>query len=191
MNKSVLALSAAAFLGAASAQAASYAIDPTHTFVTFEIDHNKTSTNRGRFDQVEGSIQFDRAARTGKADVTVHIASVNTGTPDFDGHLRAPDIFNAGQFATARFVSTRFKFDGDEVDEVEGELTLLGRTLPVTLDAEKFNCYASPQQQGKEVCGGDFEAKIDRSRWGLDFGLDWGAAREVKIVIQIEAVRQD
>ena len=46
-----------------------YAIDPTHTFVTFEIGHFGTSTNRGRWDKKEGTVQFDRAGRTGKVDI--------------------------------------------------------------------------------------------------------------------------
>lgn len=193
MTKSILALSAIAVatLGAAPALAASYKIDPTHTFVTFEIDHNQTSTNRGRFDKVDGTIELDRAAKTGKADITVNVASVNTGTASFDKHLVAADIFNAEQFATARFVSDKFEFDGDKVDEIKGQLTLLGKTHPVTFDAEKFNCYESRQLQGREVCGGDFEATIDRTQWGVDFGVQWGSPKEVKLIIQIEAVKQD
>ena len=65
MRFSLLPLAAAATLltGMAQVQAASYAIDPTHTFVTFEISHFGTSTNRGRFDKKEGTVAFDRAAR--------------------------------------------------------------------------------------------------------------------------------
>lgn len=192
MKKTLLALSVAAVASlGAPAFAASYTIDPTHTFVTFESDHFGTSTNRGRFDQVEGTIEFDRAAKTGKVDITVQIASVNTGTAAFDDHLRAADIFNVEKFATARFVSDSFDFDGDEVDEVKGQLTIMGKTVPVTLEAEKFNCYKSPMLDGREVCGGDFEAEVDRSKWGLNYGVSHGASTEVKILVQIEAVRQD
>lgn len=193
MKKSLLALSVAAVatVGAAPVFAASYTIDPTHTFVTFEIDHNKTSTNRGRFDQVEGTIEFDRAAKTGKADITIQIASVNTGTAAFDKHLRDADIFNAEKFGTARFVSDEFVFDDDEVDEVKGQLTIMGKTFPVTLEAEKFNCYENRMLQGREVCGGDFELELDRTKWGLDYGVQHGAAKDVKVLIQIEAVKQD
>lgn len=185
------ALAAAASLGLGAAQAANYTIDPSHTFVTFEIDHQKTSTNRGRFDQIEGEISFDRAAKTGKADIRIGIASVNTGTADFDKHLTSDDIFKAGAHPQARFVSERFEFDGDKIDEIHGQLTLLGKTHPVTLEAEKFNCYSNPMQKGKETCGGDFEATIDRSLWGVDYGSQFGIPKEVKIIVQIEAVKAD
>lgn len=190
-----IALTAAALAAtsvfSASAMAASYTIDPTHTFVTFEIDHNGTSTNRGRFDTVEGTIEFDRAAKTGKVDVAVQLASVNTGTPAFDKHLQSADIFNVAQFATARFVSDRFEYDDGKLDNIYGQLTFLGQTHPVKLEAEKFNCYNNKMLQGREVCGGDFEVTLDRSKWGSDYGLNWGAAKEVKVIIQIEAVKAE
>lgn len=178
-------------LCAGSAMAANYTIDPTHTFVTFEIDHNGTSTNRGRFDNVEGTIEFDRAAKTGKVDVTVGVASISTGTAGFDKHLQSDQLLDAAKYPTARFVSEKFEFKGDKVDEIKGQLTLLGQTHPVTVEAEKFNCYANQMLQGREVCGGDFEFKFDRTKWGSDFGLQWGAAKEVKVVIQIEAIKAD
>lgn len=67
---------------------------------------------------------------------------------------------------------------------------MVGRTHPVTLRATKFNCYNSPMTQS-QVCGGDFEAIIDRSQWGIDEYLTaMPASRYVKINIQIEAARQ-
>ncbi len=71
MRFSLLSVAAAATLlaGATQVQAAEYAIDPTHTFVSFEIGHFGTSTNRGRFDKKEGTVQFDRAGKNGKIDI--------------------------------------------------------------------------------------------------------------------------
>ena len=187
----VLSLTAAAALlaGASQANAATYAIDPSHTFATFEIGHNGTSTNRGRFDRKEGKIQFDRAAKTGSVEITLDIASINTGTAAFDKHLRSPDLFNAAQFPTAKFVSTGMTFTGDKVTEVAGNLTLLGKTNPVTLKATQFNCY-DHRMLKREVCGGDFEANIDRSLFGMDFGINFGVPKNVRLAIQVEAIKQ-
>ncbi len=191
MKKSALALATMATLlaGAAHAAPASYAIDPTHTFVTFEIDHFGTTTNRGRFDKKEGTVQFDRAGKTGKVDIAFDTTSINTGTAAFDKHLQSEDLFNAAKFPKLRFVSDKFNFDGDKVSQVTGQLTLLGKTLPVTLKANKFNCYENPMLK-REVCGGDFEATIDRTQWGMNYGVDWGFAKNVRVVIQVEAVKQ-
>ncbi len=188
MRKS-LTLIAAALLSAGAAQAATYTIDPTHTFATFEISHFGASVNRARFDKKEGTVQFDRAAKTGKVDISLDIASVNSGTAAFDKHLQSADIFNAAQFPKARFVSDKFVFNGDKVTEVQGQLTLLGKTQPVSFKANQFNCYESPMLK-REVCGGDFEATIDRSAFGVNYGIDWGFPKNVRIVLQVEAVKQ-
>jgi polyisoprenoid-binding protein YceI len=183
-------LLATALIAAAAAQAepVSYAIEPTHTFVTFEALHFGTSTNRGRFDKKEGMVEFDRVARTGKVDVTIETDSINTGTAPFNSHLAGKDFFNSAEFPTARFVSERFAFNGDKVSEVAGSLTLLGKTLPVVLKASQFNCYNHPRLK-REVCGGDFETTIQRSQWGMGYGLP-GIPDNIRLLVQVEAVRQ-
>ena len=191
MRISFIALVAAATLatGMAQAESATYAIDPTHTFVTFEINHFGASVNRGRFDKKEGTVQFDRAGKTGKVEISFDATSINTGTPAFDKHLQSADLFNAAQHPKITFVSDKFSFNGDKVSEVSGQLTLLGKTGPVTLKANQFNCYQSPMLK-REVCGGDFEATIDRTQWGMNYGVDWGFAKNVRLVVQVEAVKQ-
>ena len=190
MRSALFALAAASvFASAAQAATATYAVDPTHTFASFEIDHFGASTNRVRFDKKSGSVQFDKAAKTGKVEIELDMTSVNSGTPAFNKHLQSADIFNAEKFPTAKFVSDKFVYDGDKLKEVTGQLTLLDKTNPVTLKANKFTCYESPMLK-REVCGGDFEATIDRTQWGMNYGVDWGFAKNVRLVLQIEAVKQ-
>ena len=186
---SLLAVAAATALTAGAAQAANYAIDPTHTFVTFEIGHFGATTNRARFDKKQGTVEFDRAAKTGKVDISIDVTSVNSGTPPFDKHLQSADLFDAAKHPTIKFVSDKFSFNGDKVSEVSGQLTLLGKTAPVTLKATQFNCYDSPMLK-REVCGGDFEATIDRTAFGVNYGIDWGFPKNVRLVLQVEAVKQ-
>ncbi|WP_010459868.1 YceI family protein [Acidovorax radicis] len=186
---SLLAVAAATAMTAGAAQAANYAIDPTHTFVTFEIGHFGATTNRARFDKKQGTVEFDRAAKNGKVDITIDTTSVNSGTPPFDKHLQSADLFDAAKHPTIKFVSDKFSFNGDKVSEVTGQLTLLGKTAPVTLKATQFNCYDSPMLK-REVCGGDFETTIDRTQWGMNYGVEWGFPKNVRLVVQIEAVKQ-
>ena len=179
---------ATAALGA-QAQSATYAIDPTHTFATFEIDHFGASTNRARFDKKAGTVQLDKAGKTGKVELTIETASINSGTAAFDKHLQSKDFFNVAEFPTAKFVADKFSFNGDKVSEVSGNLTLLGKTNPVTLKATNFACYNSPMLK-VEVCGGDFETTVVRSQYGMGYGLNWGFSDNVKLVIQVEGVKQ-
>lgn len=174
--------------GFAQAQAATYAIDPTHTFVNFEARHFGTSTLRGRFDRKEGTVTFDRAGRSGKADITIDTASVSTGVAPLDTHLKSKDFLKVAEFPSARFVADQFAFDGDKVKSVSGQLTLLGKTQPVTLTATNFNCFDHPMLK-REVCGGDFETTIQRSQFDMRWGLP-GIPDNIRLLIQIEAVRQ-
>jgi len=192
MRKSLFSLAAVAMLatGAAQAAPAAYAIDPSHTFVSFEIGHFGTSTNRGRFDKKSGEIQFDRAGKAGKVDLTIDMTSINTGFAPFEKHLQSAELFDVAKFPTAKFVADKFSFNGDKVSEVAGTLTLMGKTQPVTLKANQFNCYESPMLNKREVCGGDFEATIDRTAFGLNYGIDWGFPKNVRLVVQVEAIKQ-
>jgi polyisoprenoid-binding protein YceI len=184
----LLAAVAALITSAAHAAPATYAIDPTHTYVTFEAKHFNTSTLRGRFDKKSGSVTIDTAAKTGKVDVTLETASINSGYEAFNNHLKSKDFFSAEAFPTATFTSDKVIFDGEKVSAVVGTLTLLGKPQTVTLKANNFNCYQNPMLK-REVCGGDFDTTIQRGDFGMTYGLP-GIPNDVHLVIQIEAVKQ-
>jgi len=183
-----LSIALLAATGIARAESATYNLDPTHTYVTFEARHFGTSTNRGRFDKKEGSITVDRAAKSGKADITIDTASINTGLALFDSHLKGENFLKSKDFPTAKFVGDKFSFDGGKVTAVTGTLTLLGKTLPVTLTATNYNCYDSPFFK-REVCGGDFETTIQRADYGMSYGMPV-IPDDIKLLIQIEAITQ-
>ncbi len=173
----------------AHAETTTYTIDPTHTFVTFEAArHFNTSTLRGRFDKTEGKVEYDSAAKSGKAEIAIDLASVSTGVEDLNSHLKGEDFFNVAKNPTARFVGDKFTFEGDKVTSVDGTLELNGQTNPVTLKASNFNCYDNPMFK-KQVCGGDFETTITRSKWGMTFGTP-GIPDDIRLLIQVEAVKQ-
>lgn len=189
MKKALLLTSLLAAVGAAQAQSATYTLEPTHTQVYFEAKHFGTSTNRGRWDKKEGTIVYDKAAKTGKVDVTLDMNSISTGVGPFDAHLKSKDFFASAEFPTAKFVGSKFNFNGDKLVSVAGELTLRGKTNPVTLTASSFNCYDNPMLK-REVCGGDFETTIQRSQWGVNYGIEYGIPDNVRLLIQIEAFKQ-
>lgn len=176
-------------LGNAQAQSASYAIDPTHTFVSFEVAHFGTSTNRGRWDKKEGTVQFDRAGKTGRVEITIDMNSISSGVPPFDNHLKSKDFFNTAEHPTAKFVGDKFVFTGDKLSAVDGTLTMLGKSHPVSLKASNFNCYTNPMFK-REVCGGDFEASIQPTLWGISTYIPMVAPDKVRLLVQVEAIKQ-
>ena len=190
MKKLSLIVAALGFIAsAAHAESATYAIEPSHSFATFEIGHFGTSTNRGRFNKTSGTVTLDKVAKTGSLDVTVDTTSLDTGVPGLTTHISGDQMLNVAAFPTAHLVASKFVFNGDKLAEVDGNLTLMGKTNPVVLKATNYNCYNSPMIK-KEVCGGDFEMMITRSQYGVSYGLNYGFPDAMKITIQVEGVRQ-
>ena len=181
---SLLAVAAAAV----SAEPATYAIDPNHAVVTFEITHFGTSTHRGRLQAKEGTVTLDRAAKSGKADITIDMSTLSVATASLEGVLKGERVFNVTVNPAARFVADSFAFDGDKVASATGTLTIMGKSQPVTMKAVRFNCYENSQLK-REVCGGDFETTIQRSKFGLGI-LPTVAPDDVKLLIQVEAIHQ-
>ncbi len=165
-----------------------YALDPAHSFVNFELRHFGTSTIRGRFGPLDGSVTLDRAAASGSVAVAIDTAGVSTGLRVFDARIRERDLLASAEFPQASFVAGRFRFDGERLAEVRGEFTLRGVTQPLSLFARRFACEQREPMQ-PEVCGGDFEAEISRSAFGAGFGLPFIGDR-VRLLVQVEGIRQ-
>ena len=188
MRTPLIAASLAAVAAAAVAEPATFAIDPGHTVVTAEALHFNTSTQRIRMQAKEGTIVLDRDAKSGKADITIDLTTVSTASSALEGALKGARLFNVAQGPTARFVGDTFTFDGNKIASVGGTLTLLGKSQPVTLKANRFNCYENSQLK-REVCGGDFAGTIQRSQYGLGFAASV-TPDEIPLLIQVEAIRQ-
>jgi polyisoprenoid-binding protein YceI len=150
----------------ALAAAVSYAVDPGHTFATFEIDHLGLSTARGRFDRTSGSIVLDPAAGEGRIEIVIDTASVDTGVAKRDEHLRAAAFFNVAMYPTMTYVATKLHFDGNRLTGADGELTMLGKTLPVSIEVTRFDCGLHPIRK-QPACGADAVTQIRRSDWGM------------------------
>ncbi len=182
-------IAAALVVSTAPAFADTYNIDPSHTYPSFEADHMGVSVWRGKFDKTSGTVTLDRAAKTGTVDITIDTSSIDFGMTKMNDHAKSADMFNVEKFPTATFKSTSVKFNGDTPVAVDGQFTLLGVTKPLTLNINKFKCIQHPMLK-KEVCGADASAEFKRT----DFGLNYGTPRfapEVKLAIQVEAVRAD
>ncbi len=156
--------------------AGTYAVDPNHTMVVWQVDHLGFSNYTGIFGDVTGTLVLDpKNLAASKVDVTIPVIKVTTANAGLTAHLlRAgkdggkPDFFGPAA-ADAKFVSTHVVVD-DEGDEakVTGNLTLNGVTKPVTLDVDFHGAGA---MGGQENVGFEAEAKIRRSDFGLGFGV--------------------
>jgi polyisoprenoid-binding protein YceI len=176
-------------VSALGANAATYNIDPSHTYPSFEADHKGISFWRGKFDKTSGVIQMDRAAKTGSMDITIDAASINFGLDKMNSHAKGADMFNVEKFPTVTYKGNKFKFEGEQLVEVEGELTMLGVTKPVNLKVNKFKCIMD-QRMKREICGADATAEFKRTDFGLNYATP-AFAPEVKLAIQVEAIKSE
>jgi len=174
----------------------SYTIDPYHTFPHFEVNHMGYMWIRGRFDKTTGKFTIDTAAQTGTVELSTPTATVTTGDIERgdrprsrDEHLRTPDFFNVAEFPSMTFRGDATKWSGDAPAVIDGQLTLLGVTKPLTLTVIHWKCGPDPRTQGKrQMCGGNFTGSFKRSDFGMKFGLG-GISDEVKLWIGIEAFK--
>lgn len=165
----------------------SYTVDPSHTYAHFSVSHLGFSTMHGRFDKSSGKITLDRAAKKGSVELTIDAASVSTGWLKRDQHLSGPDFFNAPEYPAITYKSSAMKFNGDTPSSVEGNLTLLGVTKPVTLNITAFKCGTNPMNQ-KALCGADATAQIKRSDFGMKYALP-NVGDDIKLVFEVEAYK--
>jgi polyisoprenoid-binding protein YceI len=166
----VLALTAIGSLWIpASATAATWELDPSHSGIEFSVRHMMVSTVKGRFERVKGTVELDEKDVTkSTVEVTIDLPSVSTNEPKRDGHLKSPDFFDVAKFPTATFKSTKVQKAGKNKLKVTGDLSLHGVTKPVVLEVEgPTDAFKTPF--GTTVRGVHATGKIDRK----DFEIGW------------------
>ncbi|MDR7268279.1 polyisoprenoid-binding protein YceI [Pelomonas saccharophila] len=174
-----------ALLAASMAQAApaTYVIDPAHTYPSFEADHMGMSYWRGKLTKNAGTIVYDKATGSGSVDVQMDLASIDFGLDAMNGWAKGEQFFNVAKNPSASF---KGRFDSAP-GKLVGELTLNGRTKPVTLTINQVKCMPHPLFK-RDWCGADASGSFNREDFGLIAGKDYGFKMDVNLRIQVEAV---
>lgn len=180
---------------ASTSMAESWSVDPVHSIVEFSVRHMVISKVKGRFDEFEGTVDFDgKSPAGGSVELTVQIASINTDDSDRDAHLKGPDFFDAENNPTMVFKSKEVVMVEGKTGEFKliGDLTLSGITKEVVFDCE-FNGVAN-DPWGNTKSGFSASTVINRQ----DFGLKWSKTLEtggllvgndVTIVLELELLK--
>jgi polyisoprenoid-binding protein YceI len=179
------------------AEKTTWQIDPAHSSVEFAVKHMMFTTVRGRFKDVKGTIEADEQnPDASTVNVEIAAASIDTGSPDRDAHLRSADFLDVENHPTLTFRSKRvegaMKKEGDSF-RVTGDLTIRGTTMEVTLECQYEGTGKDPW--GGTRAGARATARIDRRDWGLKWNqaLETGGilvANEVRIEVEVQAVKQ-
>ena len=176
-----------AFAAGVSAAPVTYEIDPAHTYPSFEADHlGGVSVWRGKINSSTGRITLDKEAGAGTVEVTMDMKTIDFGHQGLNDHAQTPDIFNTAQFPTATYSGRLVDFRNGAPTAVDGNLTMHGVTKPVRLTINSFKC--APHRSGREVCGADAQATINREDFGVAFGKNFGFNMNVVLRIQVEAL---
>jgi len=181
----------ALLLAAAAAHAAptTYAIDPSHTFPSFEADHMGISVWRGKLNKSSGKVLYDKAAGTGSVEIVTELSSIDFGMDALATWARGKDFFDVKKHPRAVFKgSLQSPVDGVPTRLV-GELTLHGVTRPLTLAVHSLKCIPHPMLK-RDYCGADASGSFNRDDFGLGAGKDYGFKMNVDLRIQVEAIAQ-
>jgi polyisoprenoid-binding protein YceI len=164
-----------------------WTIDPAHTSVGFVARHMGLSKVRGQFTSFRGDVEGDpNDITTAKARLEVDMASVETGSPDRDAHLKSADFFDVERYPTMTFVSKRVEKDGDDY-KVVGDLTVKDVTKEIELEYEHGGDLQDPF--GKHKAGGTLRGTLKRSDWDLTWNVpleSGGWLVSDKIVLEID-----
>ena len=170
----------------AQAEPQTYKVDPSHTSIVWSVNHFGFSSPSGKFGNVSGVLTLDeQKPENSSVTITVDTASVISGVPKLDDHMKSKDFFDVANFANATFVSNSVVLSGTDTAKVSGNLTLHGITKPIVLDVKLNKIGESPVTK-KKTAGFTASTTLKRSDFGMAYGLP-GLADEVALNIQSEA----
>lgn len=173
-------------------EAGVYEIDPAHSVIELVVRHMGLAKVRGRFNEFTGTIQIGDSLKESFAEATIHADSIDTRDETRDQHLRSPDFLDVEEYPTLDFRTTGVREERDEW-LVDGELTVVGVTRPITLSVDFEG--GAPDPWGNERIAFSAATAINRD----DFGLTWNQAletggwlvgKEVRLDVSVEAIKQ-
>jgi polyisoprenoid-binding protein YceI len=190
MTVRTLALGALGGLGllAGSAQAADYVFDKAHTQILFFVDHLGFSKSQGEFHDYDGGFRFDPEQwADAEAQISIRTASIDMDDYAWDKHMKSEDFFNVNTYPTMDFQSTKVAKTGESTYRLQGDLTLIGVTKPVSLDVV-FNKAGVHPLNKRHVAGFTATGTIKRSDFGMDYALPM-VGDEVELRLEVEGYR--
>lgn len=174
--------------------AGTWTVDLAHSSASFEVRHMMISTVRGQFRRFEGRLEAaEDDPSNSRVEGSADVASIDTGNPDRDEHLRSPEFFDAARYPKITFRSTAIEHVHGGTYRVSGELTIRDVTGVVALEASVEGAGVDPW--GNERVGIRVRGTIDRK----DFGLTWQqplakggvlVGEEVAVLLDVSAVRE-
>ena len=171
-----------------AAEARRYDIDPVHTRVSFACRHLEFSEALGTFARPTGTLWFDEKDwSSAKVDIRIDVSTLDLGDTEWNQRMLKRDFLHGEKFPQARFVSTAVEGVDARHARVTGNLTLRGKTAPVTLDVTLNDVDRHPYTF-KNTAGFSARTTLSRKNFGM-ISLPNVVADEVELRIEVEAIR--
>jgi polyisoprenoid-binding protein YceI len=171
-----------------------YAVDVAHTRIGIRARHAMVTTVRGSFTEFAGTAHLD-TAKPAASSVTLRIATatVDTGVPDRDTHLRSADFLDVEKYPEMVFTSTDVEQVEEDVYRVTGDLTIKDVTRPVTIDFALTGSALDPF--GNMRVGFEGALAIKRSDWQLTYNsvLETGGvliSDRIQVEFDVSVIKQ-
>jgi len=179
MKRIFVLILALAVLAPCNVFARTYTLAPANTTIQFKVKNFGIMYVKGSFEKFKGTVDIDEADITkSTVDVSIDIASINTGINKRDDDLRSTNFFEVAKFPTMKFVSTAVEKMGSDKLKLSGNLTIKGITKPVVLTVEE----PSGETTGSRS---DFARAASATINRQDFGISYGSLIGDEVFITI------
>lgn len=171
-----------------------WTIDPAHSRITFRVKHMMITNVNGEFKNFSGTVDFDPSNPTNTSvDLQIATESIDTNAADRDNHLRSADFLNVETHPEITFNSTNVEMTGEETASLHGNLSISGKSKPVSMDVVLNGIAQSPW--GQTVAGFSSSVNINREDWGLTWNkaLETGGflvGKDIQIGIELELIKE-
>ncbi len=167
-----------------------YNIDPPHSQVVYEIGHMTIARSHGNFQRISGAIHVAEQVERSSVEVTIDVGSISTTAAERDAHVLSEAIMQAEKHPTATYRASKVEHQADGTWRIPGELTLLGSSRPLALNATFGGGVIDPW--GAPRIAFSATTEFNREDWGITwntpvpgFGPMLGTL--VKITIEVQA----
>src|SRR5574338_1310533 len=162
-----------------------WTLDKAHSQIQFKVKHLMITTITGEFSNFDTTVETeDEDFMTARITFSADTASVSTGNPDRDKHIKSSDFFDVGNYPKLKFIATRYqKLDDKGNYKLFGDLTIRDVTKTIELDVEFAGVVKDPW--GTNKAGVIITGRVNRK----DFGLKWNVITEAGSLLVGEEVR--
>ena len=169
-----------------------WAIDPTHSEVTFKVKHLMISTVTGNFTTFEGTVETETEefSKVKNLEFKAEVKSVNTNNKERDNHLRSDDFFASAYHPNIQFNAKNINL---KTGKIKGDLTIRNTTKAISLDVDFGGVAVDPY--GRTRAGLTAKGKISRKK----FGFIWNSITEagnvlvgdqIKLIADVQFIKQ-